>query len=128
MVTEKTITAITRNGNQWQLTSKEHGLHPEHFDFVILAIPAPQAGALLKDSASRFADLCNSVVMRPCFALMMYFKQRINCQFDGLFINSGPLGWVARNSSKPGRKQQPSDQAETWVLHATDPIPIFRTI
>lgn len=117
-VTETTITAISNNRGQWQLTSKEHGTHDEYFDFVILCIPAPQAGILLKDSGSRLVGLCNSVVMRPCFALMLHLKNVLHCQFDALFINSGLLSWAARDSSKPGRMHQPSYKGETWVLHA----------
>ena len=37
-----------------------------------------------------------------------------SADFDGAFINQGPLRWVARNSSKPGR----DPEKETWVLHA----------
>jgi predicted NAD/FAD-dependent oxidoreductase len=33
--------------------------------------------------------------------------------FDGLFVNQGPLRWVARNASKPRR------DGNTWILHAT---------
>ena len=33
--------------------------------------------------------------------------------FDGAFVSSSPIGWIARNRSKPQR-----GLAETWVLHA----------
>lgn len=119
VVTETTVTSIEKTSTQWQLTSKEHGVNPETFDYVILSIPAPQAAAVLKESGSTLASLSGAVLMRPCFALMVHFKQRIHCQFDGLFINSGILSWAARDSSKPGRLKQSSNETETWVLHAT---------
>lgn len=34
--------------------------------------------------------------------------------YDALFVNAGPLRWVARNASKPARAG-----VETWLLHAT---------
>jgi hypothetical protein len=119
VMTETTIVSVTKKDSKWQLTSKERGLHPEYFDFIILSMPAPQVATLLKDSGSKLAALCSEVVMRPCFALMVHLTQRLNCQFDGLFINSGLLSWVARDSSKPGRKDCSTTDAETWVLHAT---------
>lgn len=119
VVTEITVTSIKKCAAQWQLTSKEYGVHPEAYDYVILSIPAPQAAAILKDSGSHLASLAEAVFMRPCFALMVNFKQRINCQYDGLFVNSGILSWVARDSSKPGRMTPSNNQTETWLLHAT---------
>ncbi len=34
--------------------------------------------------------------------------------FDAAFVNTGPLRWVARDSSKPGRSGP-----ETWLLHGS---------
>ncbi|MCW3692427.1 NAD(P)/FAD-dependent oxidoreductase [Burkholderia cenocepacia] len=34
--------------------------------------------------------------------------------FDAAFVNVGPLGWIAHDTSKPGRTG-----LSTWVLHAT---------
>jgi predicted NAD/FAD-dependent oxidoreductase len=45
---------------------------------------------------------------------MVAFEQSLAAEFDGAFIEDGPLAWVARNSSKPGRPSTP----ECWVLHA----------
>jgi len=119
IITETTVTGIKKRATQWQLTSKEHGVNPETFDYVILSIPAPQAAVILNNSGSRLASLSGAALMRPCFALMVNFKQRIHCQFDGLFVNSGILSWAARDSSKPGRVKQPDNQTETWLLHAS---------
>ena len=43
---------------------------------------------------------------------MLRLKTSWPIQQDGIFFKDGPLGWAARNSSKPGR------QKETWVLQA----------
>jgi predicted NAD/FAD-dependent oxidoreductase len=45
---------------------------------------------------------------------MLQLAQSAEVPFDGCFVNEGPLRWVARNSSKPGRPA-----AEGWVLHAS---------
>lgn len=119
--TETTISEIVSVGQQWQLNSKEHGLLTEKFDLIILAIPAPQASVILEKVETPLLKLCDTVAMRPCFALMLHLKHKLNCSFDGLFINSGPLSWAARDSAKPGRVKTLSNdhEYETWVLHAS---------
>ena len=116
---ETTVTSIQKHANHWQVSSKEHGLYADNFDMLILCIPAPQAAALMQNTASELKNLCNAVTMRPCFALMVQLSPMVDGQLDGLFINSGLLSWAARDSSKPGRPQDPSHQRETWVLHAS---------
>ncbi len=119
VLTESTVNSIHKQENQWQVSSKEDGLHVDNFDFLILAIPPPQAALFLNNTKSDLAKLCAGITMQPCFALMVRFNQIINCQFDGLFINTGLLSWAARDSSKPGRRQGNLNQGEIWVLHAS---------
>ena len=45
---------------------------------------------------------------------MLNYAQPLDLGFDAGFVNQGPLRWVARNSSKPGRAGM-----ESWLLHAT---------
>jgi renalase len=52
-------------------------------------------------------------VLAPCWAVLLGFDQPLEVPFDGAFVGSGPLSWIARNNSKPGRPP-----AESWVLHA----------
>jgi predicted NAD/FAD-dependent oxidoreductase len=52
--------------------------------------------------------------MRGCWALMLRFASKLELPFDAVFVNQGPLRWVARDSSKPARSGP-----ETWVLHAS---------
>ena len=117
--TESTVTSITQQSHQWQISTKEQGLHPKCFDAVLLAIPAPQAAVLLSHLASSAYAVSANVAMQPCFALMLHLNESIPCEFDGLFINSGLLSWIARDSAKPGRPKLADTGSETWVLHAT---------
>ena len=52
--------------------------------------------------------------MHPCWAALVAFDDRVKTPFDGAFVTSSPLGWIARDRSKPQR-----ELAETWVLHAS---------
>jgi renalase len=116
VVTQSTVCAIHNKASQWQITTKELGLNPMRFDCLVLAMPAPQAAILLQDVNQALATLCNSVTMRPCYALMLRLTSGLKRAFQGFFINAGPLSWIALDSAKPGRLNDGYD--EVWVLHA----------
>jgi len=97
----------------WQIFSPEHGWLETRFAAVLLAVPAPQAVPLLQQAAPDLAALAGGAVMRGCWALMLRFAAPVDLPFDAAFVNQGPLRWIARNSSKPGRGGE-----ETWLLHA----------
>ena len=116
---ETTIISLQKKQQQWQLSSKEHGVLPQLFDDVLLAIPAPQAAVLLNEAAPALAGLSASVKMQPCFALMVQMHQPLSVAFDGLFVQHNLLSWIARDSAKPGRTLTTNSAQETWILHAT---------
>ena len=107
------IQQIRRQAHGWQVCSAEYGWLETRFAAVLLAVPAPQAVPLLHQLAPELAALARSAVMRGCWALMLRFAAPVNLPFDAAFVNQGPLRWIARNSSKPGRSGE-----ETWLLHA----------
>ncbi len=109
-----TVQRLHRGGPQWQLESAEQGLLDPRFDAVLLALPAPQALALTESPAPALAAVAASAQMRGCWALMLQFDSPVDLPFDAAFVNSGPLRWIARDSSKPGR----DPGLETWLLHA----------
>ena len=82
------------------------------FDAVILAVPAPQAMPLVSTSPALTAAI-GRVQIHPCWSALVAFDDRVKAPFDGAFVTSSPIGWMARNCSKPQR-----GLAETWVLHA----------
>lgn len=81
------------------------------FDRVLIAIPAPQAGALLGPLAAQFPALA-TVAMAPGLTLMARFAEPVPGAdwHDDL---ASPLGLAIRNGAKPGRPAR-----EAWVLHA----------
>lgn len=111
--TEVCITGLQCEGAVWRLQSAAGDI-ADPFDGVLLALPAPQAQALLGDVAPALAAQVGSVVMRPAWALMLRFDTPLSLPFDAAFVNAGPLRWVARDSSKPGRGAQ-----DIWLLHGT---------
>ncbi len=106
------VDRLDRAGDGWQLHADDGadlGIH----DAVVLALAPEQALPFLERSGSTLAELVRPVRSDPCWAVMAVFDGALDVEFDGAFVNSGPLAWIARNSSKPGRPRE-----ESWVLHA----------
>ena len=88
------------------------------YDEMILALPAPQAAALIP-SYSPLKSLCLSVTMEPCWTVYAAIKGTTHLPFDGAFVRdpSCALSWMAKGSSKPGRTGL--TDVELWVLQAS---------
>ena len=114
LTTRTTVQQIRRETDGWHLFSVESGWLNTHFDAVLFTLPAPQVVPLLRQPAPALAALANKATMRGCWALMARFAAPLALPFDAAFVNQGPLRWVARDNSKPGRSGD-----ETWVLHAS---------
>ena len=110
--TSHTITSINRLQDQWQLHTAEHGLLNYKPDWVILAVPAPQALALTKAIDPAITGLHDKAKTEGCWTMMLRFHEAINMPFEAAFTNEGILSWVARNNSKPQRTG-----AEVWAIH-----------
>ena len=89
------------------------GEHAGPFDRIVLALPAPQAAPLLAAMGHALAAAVGAVVMEPCWALMLAYAVRQH----GADTRSldGPLCWIARESSRPGRAPLP----DCWVAHGS---------
>ena len=111
---QTTVQRLDHTEGGWAITSAEHGLHSPRYSAVLLAVPAPQAVPLLTPLAPAGAALAASARMRGSWAVMLRYASPVALPWEGAFINTGPLRWVARDSSKPGRTGQ-----ETWLLHAS---------
>ena len=111
---QTTVQRLDHTEGGWTITSAEHGLHSPRYSAVLLAVPAPQAVPLLAPVSPAGAALAASARMRGSWAVMLRYASPVALPWEGAFINTGPLRWVARDSSKPGRTGQ-----ETWLLHAS---------
>lgn len=110
---ETRVTGLEPAAAGWRLGSSA-GRDLGRFDAVVVAVPAPQAAALLEGAAPELADRARAVAMSPCWAVMAAFPEQLTLAFEGAFIRRSPLAWVARNASKPGRPE-----GEAWVLHGS---------
>lgn len=111
---------------RWQLQTEGPGadtLVHSGFDDVVLAVPSPQAHALLLSSqqGKSLMPALARVTVAPCWTLMLAFPQAVQPTLAHL----GPhwnaarsthhrIAWLARESSKPGR-----DPIERWTVQAS---------
>lgn len=110
------ITRLHGKPGRWTLHSDEAHLgvlDGEVFDAVVLAIPAPQAIPLAASGGLTFPEL-DRVRYAPCLTLMLAFDAPTALRQASLTLQEGPIAWIARNDTKPGRP----GTGETVVVHA----------
>lgn len=111
---ETHVEDLRRESEGWRLHVRGEGWQDRLYDALVLALPAPQANALLRQTNSTLGKIVATVRMRPAWALMMRCDESFDPGFDAAFVNSGPIRWLARNLSKPQRQGD-----NMWLLHAT---------
>lgn len=102
------IAAIQHGPDGWSLDGAA-----QKFDTLILAIPALQAAVLLPEHHP-FAAALKDVHLAPCWAVMLGYHEPVSGP-DILRPEQGPLGWIARENSRPGR----AAAAVAYTIHAT---------
>lgn len=113
LVTGTRVTALAREPAGWRVTSDQGDL-AGRFERVVLALPAPQATALL--GAHPFAARLDSeVAYAPCLSAMVSFAVPVAAPIDLVQDRDADLVWACRNASRPGRAA-PHD---AWTLHAS---------
>ncbi|MDI1239544.1 MAG: FAD-dependent oxidoreductase [Polaromonas sp.] len=111
---------------RWQLQTEGPGAGSQvysGFDAVVLAVPAPQAHALLLSSQQGKALMpaLAGVAIAPCWTLMLAFPQgqqptlpHLGPQWNAARSTHHRIAWLARESSKPGRSP-----IERWTVQAS---------
>tara|TARA_Y100001934_G_scaffold257229_1_gene326087 strand:- start:15214 stop:16203 length:990 start_codon:yes stop_codon:yes gene_type:complete len=104
-------TQFNSESGTWSLTADD-GTEFGPFDELIINTPPQQALPLLP-AESQLSEQVSGIHMLPCWTLLLGFEDALECAFDAAFVKSGPISWIARNNSKPGR-----DAREAWVIQA----------
>jgi predicted NAD/FAD-dependent oxidoreductase len=123
------VDALRREGDGWHIAGRGAGpgagrgagpgagpgagagVAERPFDAVLLAIPAEQAGPRLAAFAPEWAALAKATEAEPCWTVMAAFAGAVAA--PDVLKEGGPIGWAARNQSKPGRSGP-----EAWVIQA----------
>lgn len=112
------ISTLKNDAGEWHLSDAKGALHGP-FDWVISAIPAPQAIAILPVSVS-FYEALKSTGMMGCFTLMLGFDHKLPFDWDAAFVKGSPIGWMAMNMSKPKRPRASSLVVQSTNVWAED--------
>ena len=83
------------------------------FDAIVFALPAEQVAPLLASIEPAQAMEAAAAKTGPCWAGLFAFDRLFDVPFKAA-RTEGPLSWVARENSKPGRSGP-----EAWVVHAS---------
>lgn len=98
------ITALHDAAPGWSLHS-EAGEHFGPFAFVVVALPAAQAAALLPNGALRAK--AETAIMQACYALMLGFETLPDPGFDAARVTGGVLSWISLCTARPGYAGRP---------------------
>jgi predicted NAD/FAD-dependent oxidoreductase len=109
----QTIDQISHQNSKWFLHSMKSGNIEGQFDWLVIALPAPQAFILAKSVDQAVEESNTPFSMLGCWTVMASFSEKPNISFDAAFINDEIISWVSRNNSKPGRTGQ-----ESWTIQA----------
>ena len=109
----QTIDQITYYQDKGYLHSLEQGDIEQRYDWLVLALPAPQSMSLAKSIDKSIERLATQANMQGCWTVMASFTENLNLPFDAAFINDEIISWISRNNSKPNRMG-----LETWIIHA----------
>lgn len=109
---ERTITRLESRDGEWALRCSETGEIATLYDFVVLALPAPQVSALAGDLDPQLAYVTGLAQMKACWTMMAHFPKQLSEEFDAAFVNQEIISWVCQNNSKPMRQGK-----LVWTIH-----------
>ncbi len=92
------VTGIAPGADGWRLAFADGA--ERIFGGLVLAVPAPQAAALLRPVGHGFVGRLEGVVMAPCWTLMLGFEGALPGP-DVVRPEAGPVAWIARENSRP---------------------------
>ena len=109
----QTINQVQYKQDQWVLHSREVGEIKKTYDGLVIALPAPQVGALCNNLDTKIGEMVASFQMKGCWTVMVRFSNKPNVDFDAAFINHEIISWICRHQSKALR-----NGADSWTIHA----------
>ncbi|MBU2427972.1 MAG: NAD(P)-binding protein [Gammaproteobacteria bacterium] len=115
-----TSNVSSHSHGQWQLCS-EQGECYGGFDALLLTSPPQQSRQLL--TGAPILSQIPADALLPCWAVLLELATPTGVKMDAIFVKDGSAGWIARQSTKPGRQsarlRDVADAPEQWVLHFT---------
>ena len=88
------INCISFSQQKWSLQTIDNQVFND-YDYLILAIPAPQALALIPRQF-QYTELLEQRSMSGCFTLMLGLNRNLNMQFDAAVVKQSIISWIAK--------------------------------
>ena len=117
------VSAIKWQDGQWHLVFEEgaaatggDNTNETTFDAVVLAVPNEQAVPLLQPHRADWAASLAAIPLLPCWTVMLS-TEPVATTLQAGQPDSGPIGWWARNDSKPERSN--NERQQDWVIQAS---------
>jgi predicted NAD/FAD-dependent oxidoreductase len=117
------VSAIKWQDGQWHLVFEEgaaatggDNTNETTFDAVVLAVPNEQADPLLQPHRADWAASLAAIPLLPCWTVMLS-TEPVATTLQAGQPDSGPIGWWARNDSKPERSN--NERQQDWVIQAS---------
>lgn len=95
------VASILGEPGDW-LLQDEGGTQLGRFDWVVSAIPAAQAAALLPRDFEHHAEV-SARDMPGCYSLMLAFDRAPDLDWDAALVKDPVISWISVDSSKPRR-------------------------
>jgi renalase len=112
------VTAVCSAAGGW-LINLQSGEQRGPFDWFISTAPAPQTSKLMPADFLH-TEALNKLQLSGCFSLMLGYQSPLNLSFQAAKVKDSPIGWLALDSSKPGRDSNPSLLAQSTNHWADD--------
>lgn len=107
------IRSLSHDDNGWSLHDQHQQIHGP-FEQLVVAIPAPQAQALLRDCAPNLAEHAAQVQMQPVWMVALGFKEPLAHAFEQMPKDNKVLAHIIETP------QDADHPMQTWMLRASD--------
>ena len=95
------VTSICPANEGWMVNLLS-GAQRGPYDWFISTAPAPQTCNLMPADFLHYQEL-EKLNMSGCFSLMLGYQLPLSLSFQAAKVTNSPIGWLALDSSKPGR-------------------------
>lgn len=113
----RAVTAVVHHEGRWQVTLDGDPHASLAAPALVVTVPPAQCAALLA-TEPRIVAAAGTARLDPCWAVMLAVDGDLVTDADVVLDPDGPVGWAAREGSKPGRPV-PAGEA-WWTLHASN--------
>ena len=112
------VEGLRRTAGGWTLHAAG-GAELVTADVVVVAVPAPQAAALVREADAELSLALAQVEMDPCWALLLGLGEPSRAPAEAARAPTAALAWVCRDDRRSAAPTPAGPVVERWVVHAS---------